>query len=102
MATVISKRDDLDGAEGADEFHFSVGPKRYQIDLSEKNREAFERAIAKFIEKATLKEATGDGEMTKIRKWAKENGLKVNDKGRVSKDVVERYEAAHGNSNGSS
>ena len=35
-----------------------------------------------------------DGENALARAWAVENGLEVNPRGRVSKDIIERYRAA--------
>jgi hypothetical protein len=39
--------------------------------------------------------SAGDRDAAAIRAWAKENGLEVNDRGRVSSPVIEAYEKAH-------
>jgi Lsr2 len=102
MAVETVRRDDLDKSEPAEQVFFGFDGQWYAIDLSEKNRERLERALAPFIEKANeIKEpppkrkASNGGKMAAIRAWANQNGWKLGDRGRVPKDAQEAYAAAH-------
>jgi hypothetical protein len=44
--------------------------------------------------KATRKSTGSDNEAELIRAWAKENGVTVNERGRVAADVIAKYRAA--------
>lgn len=108
--------DDLTGQEGDDvtTVEFSYKGQGYEIDLSAKNGEALDKALAKYIEKARevrAPAASGRGgrrrrspegrtplsraKSADVREWAKANGLDLKDRGRVPADVVAQYEAAH-------
>jgi hypothetical protein len=83
---------------------FGLGGTDYEIDLSTKNANAFRQQLAPFIEHArrtgrgqrrrpgrtaSSRERSGD-----IRAWAKDQGITVSDRGRISASVAEQYEAA--------
>ncbi len=95
--------DDIDGTGDARTIEFSIGRDAYTIDLSEKNASKLEAALAPFIEKATKagrKTARKAGtrssakDTNAVREWARANGMKVSDRGRVPGNVVAAYEAA--------
>ena len=44
--------DDIDGSEATNTRRFTVDGKSYRIDLSDKNNEKFEKALAVFLEHA--------------------------------------------------
>jgi len=94
--------DDLDGSGGAETVSFSVDGVGYEIDLGDKNRAKFDRALAPFIEHgrrvsarsrrpAARRAAIHDN--AAIRAWAKSEGLSVSERGRISTDVIRQYEA---------
>lgn len=105
--------DDLDENVTADRtISFALEGVQYEIDLSDKNAAAFEKAVAKFRDAARkvgktarvrdISSARGaartsnDRERTRqIREWAKANGIDVSERGRISGEVVEKYEAAN-------
>ena len=97
--------DDISGEEGAETYSFSINGTEYSIDLSEKNAAKFEKALAPFVEKATkvgsrrrasaASSATGRKDLTQVRAWAKKHKIAISDRGRVSKDVLAQYDAAH-------
>ena len=96
--------DDIDGTSDAQTVEFSIGRDAYTIDLSEKNASKLEAALAPFIEKATKvgrktprKTATraASKDTNAIREWARGEGMKVSDRGRVPGSVIAAYEAAH-------
>lgn len=105
--------DDLDGTlletgEG-ETLSFSLGGTAYEIDLSDANARSFRDAFAPYISAgrtvrgarssggpARGRRTAGSGQDTAaIREWAKENGHRVSERGRISADVVEAYNAAH-------
>jgi hypothetical protein len=107
--------DDLDGSEAVGTVTFSLENRSYEIDLSDENTDKLHEALAPFIEHARQIGNRGAGrgrrgqgqrgeekkparsnreETAAIREWARAHGHKVNDRGRISKLVVEAYETA--------
>lgn len=103
--TVVHITDDLDGSAGADQVTFGYQGVDYTIDLTKKNRVAFEKALKPYIDAArrsprsTPRRKGGSPGASRnlkaIRSWARENGLDISDRGRVPQEVVSKYEAAH-------
>jgi hypothetical protein len=97
--------DDLDGSEGASTVFFAFDGRSYEIDLSEENRERLSSALQPFIDAArttsSLQRPSGAGrtapkqDLNEIRAWARGNGYKVSDRGRIAANVLEAYEAAN-------
>lgn len=100
--------DDLDGGEADETVTFALDGKSYEIDLSDANAEKLRGALETFVKagRRTGRTASGRGkaraasagnkDTAEIRKWAKENGYEVNDRGRVPATVREAYEKANG------
>lgn len=103
--------DDLDGTELEEEetrsIDFTYNGVDYQIDLSEKNAKKLDDAIAPFVAHATRvggRQRRGTGGSTAVRtdkeqlqamrEWGRQNGYKVSDRGRVSQEIQEAYNAA--------
>lgn len=97
--------DDLDGG-GADEtVSFSLDGVSYEIDLSTAHATELRDAFATWVGHArrvggrarTGRRAAGSraagGESAAIREWARANGYKVNDRGRIPADIKAAYEA---------
>lgn len=101
--------DDLDGSQDAAEVRFAYDGTEYTIDLSDKNRAAFEKALRPYIDagiKATrspgarrtkttspqTKTQTSRTDLRQIREWAKAQGLEVSDRGRIPAAIVEQFE----------
>jgi Lsr2 len=99
-------QDDLDGSPAARTLRFALGGSEFEIDLSEKNARAFRKQIDPFLEHAhrPRRVASAPGTRTSasrrrsngIRAWARDQGLEVNDRGRIPASVIQRYEAAKG------
>ncbi|PZG02072.1 histone-like nucleoid-structuring protein Lsr2 [Nonomuraea aridisoli] len=103
--------DDIDGSEAEGTTTFALDGTTYEIDLSGKNREKLEKALAPYITKARAvraekgvrgrRAAAGSSralsreKSTEIRRWARANGLPVSERGRIAASVVKQYEAAH-------
>lgn len=76
----------------------------YEVDLSQVESDEFARAMEKYINSARRvggrrqsgSQATGStnrARLAKIREWARENGMKVSSRGRITQNVVDAYEA---------
>lgn len=110
--TITTMVDDIDGSsDDVVTCAFGLGDAQFEIDLNAAHREELESVLAKFIEagrpvrggtpaRRQRRQATGAGrpdrEQTQaIRQWAKDNGYEVSERGRISKAIVEAFEAAH-------
>ena len=104
VAVVVS--DDLDGSPDAQTVSFGLDGTAYDIDLSEKNRAEMAQAIAPYIHagrriarsrgrSGDRRQSAGRTDRADIRAWAKANGLAVSERGRISAQVMQKYEAAH-------
>ncbi len=98
--------DDLDGTGDAETVIFGLDGVTYEIDLGEKNRARFAKALAPYVaagrkvprggrRRAVRRPSGSRADRTGIRAWAKAAGLKVSDRGRISADVVRQYGEAH-------
>uniref|UniRef100_UPI003F497F8D histone-like nucleoid-structuring protein Lsr2 n=1 Tax=Actinomadura sp. CA-154981 TaxID=3240037 RepID=UPI003F497F8D len=98
--------DDIDGG-GADEtVSFSIDGTSYEIDLSKKNAAKLRSGLEPFVAGARkARKPVGRGGRTRtagsrersaeIREWAKNRGIKVNERGRIPANVIEQYEAGN-------
>lgn len=108
--------DDLDGTvlevgEG-ETVLFSLDGVAYEIDLTAENASALRDALAPWVGAARSvssraaggaassggprkRRRTGQQDYSAVREWAKSNGYKVSERGRVPASVLEAYEAAH-------
>lgn len=105
--------DDVDGGDAAETVSFSLDGVAYEIDLNDTNAGRLRDALAPFV--ASARRISGragapsggrgrprgaarparSGNTAEIREWAKENGHKVSDRGRIPAPVMEAYEQAH-------
>jgi hypothetical protein len=100
----VALEDDLDGGPADETVRFGLGGTEYEIDLSTKNANAFRRQLAPCIEHARKtgreprrrpgRTASSRERSADIRAWAKDQGITVSDRGRISASVAEQYDAA--------
>src|SRR6266487_2849039 len=100
----VALEDDLDGGPADETVRFGLDGAEYEIDLSKKNAAAFRRQLAPFIEHARRagrgqrrrpgRTASSRERSADIRAWAKEQGITVSERGRISASVAEQYDAA--------
>ena len=103
--TFVKFYSDLSGeeiGESAETLSFSFAGKSYEIDLTSKERDDFERVLSKYLEAARPAGAAGRGARAAsgldpkvVRAWAIEAGLDVPSRGRIPGTIVEEYNAAH-------
>lgn len=97
--------DDLDGSRADETVIFGLDGKEYEIDLSVDNAAQLRDALAPFVDNARRRsgkrrrsrrsEAAGTS-ASAVRSWARENGVPVNERGRIPADVLDQYNAATG------
>ena len=108
--------DDLDGSVAAGTVSFALDGRAYEIDLSEGNAARLRESLASFVAAARKsggsasagrrapKMTTSSGrrpqpldreQTAAIRAWARQNGHQVSERGRISKTVVDAFQAAH-------
>jgi hypothetical protein len=103
--------DDLDGSSADETLTFGLDGVSYEIDLSRSNAKKFRDSLNAYVGaarrsgraragrprgRAGRRSAAGSQAPTSdIRAWARSKGIKVNERGRISADVVAKYEAAH-------
>ena len=97
--------DDIDGESAADEtVSFALDGNGYEIDLTSANAAKLRDALAVYVGSArkagragrgsgARRTRGGDSRVAEIRAWAKEQGLAVNERGRIPADIVEKYDA---------
>ena len=100
--------DDLDGGEATETVSFALDGSSYEIDLSKKNADLLRDAFAKYVGAARKAGRSGGSsgrsssrgrgsaamdrdQAAAIRSWAKKQGLKVSDRGRIPASIIEQY-----------
>jgi hypothetical protein len=103
----IVLEDDLDGSEATETVSFALDGTSYEIDLNDENAAALRDALAPFVGhgrkvsgarrgRRTSSASAATGHSAKeIRDWARSNGHKVPERGRIPSGVREAFEAAH-------
>lgn len=109
---IVQLIDDLDQGAAAETVSFGIDGAQYEIDLSAKNASKLRDALAAYVANArratrggraystggrrTGRPTRSDREQTQaIREWARKNGHKVGEKGRIPAAVLEAYNAKH-------
>lgn len=99
--------DDIDGSDADETISFGIDGANYEIDLNAAHAAALREAVAPYVGHARRAggsrrggrrsaAATQSGPSAKeIREWARQNGWDVPERGRVSAEVRQAYEAAH-------
>lgn len=98
--------DDIDGSEATETVSFGLDGTSYEIDLNDKNAAALRNAFSGYVGHARkvgsasrrgrkAAASSGGPSAREIRDWARSNGMDVPDRGRVSADVRQAYDAAH-------
>lgn len=106
--------DDIDGSDAAETVTFGLDGAQYEIDLSADNADKLREALATYVghgrRAGGRRRSSGSGGRSSgsrsaassggpsaadVRAWARENGWDVPERGRVSSEVREAYDAAH-------
>jgi len=105
--------DDLDGGAATETVAFGLDGSGYEIDLSSDNADKLREVLAPFVGHARRASRTTtvrpgspartgrsgariDREQTQaIREWARKNGHKVSERGRIPGSIVEAYNSSN-------
>lgn len=109
VVTTTEFVDDIDGGKAAGTVRFAFEGTNYEIDLSKRNRTAFEKALKPYVGAArrvrgARRSTAGSrsrgvratrSDVAAVREWARANGHEVSDRGRIAGEVQDLYDAAH-------
>jgi hypothetical protein len=97
--------DDLDGSAGAETASFSFGGQGYEIDLGPANLARLQEILRPYIDAARRAARPGPARAPRaaapgidraaVRAWAAGQGLQVSERGRISAEIMSKYQAAH-------
>src|SRR3954452_44374 len=116
MAQRVVLIDDFDESEATKTVEFSYKGRQYALDLNDEHAAEFDDLLTRYVQAArditqpashatagrrqrqSGRSAGGRSaeEVAAIREWARANGLEVADRGRLPKELLERYEDAQG------
>ena len=102
--TQIVLTDDIDGTEADTTIKFGLGGTDYEIDLNSTHAKDFQNAVSPFVgaarkvggvgRRASRSTPSTGPSPSEVRQWAKEQGIEVKDRGRVSDELVVKFKAA--------
>jgi hypothetical protein len=100
---IITTVDDIDGSEGAKTVKFGLDDKVYSIDLNPAHEATLREFLALYIghakptapAKPARKGTRSTSRSIEIREWARSQGMTIPERGRISQNVIEAYNAAH-------
>ena len=104
--TIVRITDDIDGSDAVESIRFGFRGIDYDIDLNAKNVAAMEKSLEKWIQHGQKSEPTGirsrqrrtpvksKDQTAAVREWARANGYKVSDRGRIAAEVQEAYNSS--------
>lgn len=101
--------DDLEGGSADETVRFGLDGVSYEIDLSDGNAAQLREALTPYVQRArksSTRTTRGRGSSrgrgtssrersAEIRSWARQQGISVNERGRIPSWIVEKYQAAH-------
>lgn len=101
--TVVELIDDIDGGKADQTVTFSLDGVTFETDLSDENAAKLREALGVWTSSArrtgrqrrSSAPRVRNSKTAEIRKWARENGHEVSERGRVSAAIEEAYDAAH-------
>ena len=100
---VVVLVDDRDGSVAKQTISFAFKGVSYEIDLSDQNAEQFERDMSPWISAArrvggrlnsrrTTPCGDTEAKSVRVRRWAREKGIELSDRGRIPSAIIEQFE----------
>lgn len=96
--------DDIEDGDATNTVAFGWDGKSYEIDLNDKNYQAFKKAVQKYVEHARVVRTAKPGrrlhavqtapDAKAVRAWAQSQGIEVNRLGKVPQAIVDQFVAA--------
>lgn len=106
----IMLEDDFDGSPADETVTFGLDGVTYEIDLSASNAAQLRDVLAPYVghgrrsggrrsgpstRGATSRSGGSKRDLASVREWARKNGHKVSDRGRISAEIQAAYDKAH-------
>jgi hypothetical protein len=99
--------DDIDGSEAKETISFALDGTRSEIDLNGEHGQELRGELERYVKAARrvtgssgrptlVRRASADDKNKEVRDWARDQGLEVNDRGRIPAHIVAKYEAENG------
>jgi Lsr2 len=101
--------DDLDGSAAEGTVRFGLDGTEYEIDLNAQHSNELRDVLARYVAAARRASGTarppargsrrapaGGPNTTKVREWARTQGIEVKDRGRVPADLMVKFKSATG------
>ena len=106
--TTVTLVDDVDGGDADETVSFALDDVAYAIDLSAANAAALRDAMAPWVgyaRKTTRpgratggaprrRKSEGRSDLAEVRAWGKDHGFTVSERGRISAELQQAYDAA--------
>jgi hypothetical protein len=107
---VVEKTDDTNGKPADETVRFGLDGREFEIDLTAKNAGALRKAFDVYVKHgrrvagrrprsssgpASISSRSSSGDTKAVRQWAADNGYQVSGRGRIPREIVEAYWAAH-------
>jgi hypothetical protein len=102
---IIVLEDDLDASAAEEKVPFSLDGTSYEIDLNKAHADELRAVLRPYAEagrktspsrrKNRAQLGNKGGSAAQIRAWAQAQGLPVNSRGLINREVLAKYEAAH-------
>lgn len=104
--TTVILEDDIDGGPADQQVTFALDGIEFEIDLSESNAAALRGVLEPYVsagrrtggrpqhKAAPTRHSSRAQWLSDVRTWARAHGHDVADRGRLSRSVVDAYEAA--------
>ncbi|RJL22553.1 histone-like nucleoid-structuring protein Lsr2 [Bailinhaonella thermotolerans] len=98
-----------DDVKGVETIQFALDGTGYEVDVCEKHGIELRERLQPFVDQGRRsagarravrgargsRAGSGREHSAKIRAWAREQGMQVSERGRISAQIVEQYELAH-------
>ena len=105
--TQIILTDDIDGGAATETVAFSLDGTNYELDLNSKNASGMRKTLERYVSvsrrvsrggaassRRGARRSNSDADPRAIRAWAASNRVKVSPRGRISADVLAKFQAA--------
>ncbi|MGH3322319.1 MAG: histone-like nucleoid-structuring protein Lsr2 [Streptosporangiaceae bacterium] len=89
---------------GSETVTFGFGGKEYELDLCRNDAAKLRRRMNKYVDHARkagrtrgrrTRARSSRARSSEIREWARSQGIKVSERGRIPSEVIQKYEGAH-------
>jgi hypothetical protein len=101
---IIVLEDDIDGSAAEETVRFAIDGNSYEIDLHAAHAEELRATLNRYTSAGRRtagragkprKSTFGRSRSAQIRAWAQAQGLSVNSRGAINREITAKYDAAH-------